>query len=56
MTSAPLLFAASDLSDTGVSAVGTMLIVAGIALVLGIGALLLAHKRKDHHDGPDHEA
>ena len=43
-----LLLSAPELSDTGVSAVGTMLIIAGIALVLGLAALFLAHRRKDH--------
>lgn len=35
----------SDLAQTGVSGIATMLIVAAIALVLGLGALWLARKR-----------
>lgn len=38
------------LSDTGVSGIPTMLVIAGIALVLGILALWLARRRK-HRDG-----
>ncbi len=48
------------LADTGVSGVTTMLIVAAIALILGLSALWLARKRSQGQDasrpdetGPD---
>lgn len=37
------------LADTGVSGIATMLIVAAVALILGLGALWLARKRSREH-------
>ncbi len=38
------------LAQTGVSGIATMLIVAAIALILGLGALWLARKRSREHE------
>ncbi|RIJ78674.1 LPXTG cell wall anchor domain-containing protein [Nakamurella silvestris] len=50
MSSTVVTLAGSDLSRTGVSGIPTMLVIASIALVLGLAALWLARRRK-HRDG-----